>query len=360
MALSYLNRQFMSGAEQLRFIRPGKDKKQLFTNTFKTRFTPYNTTFLRTVKYNDCNKFIFALDCDNDVFDSFILGESKKIYNFIKRVIGVNPVLKASGNAGVQVFFNLLFDQALSYEDCLEGMKNLAYTIYKGTPFLELDIYHPSAKTDDSSPAFIDMSMFDKNRMIRSYSIHLKSGMFSVPFMPDDTLATVMAKKTKLYDTVSWIAPGTLKFDDIDYLEEWKESPGRGRNISIEALEGASLEGSGDVFGRLPVKLKQIVNVDAEAGCPHDYKWILEAWLRAVEGLSTDAIEKFIVENCRWRDFEANGSARYQIRYSCNSADRVGTEGRLLVPMSMLTKKEFRDGMVKLRKNYGIKEEKFQ
>ena len=129
--LKTLNDKFCEGAESLRYINQrigGRGAPyQFFSNTVVPA-SPHYGSWLRTIKFDELNSFLFVLDIDGKGITRELLKGVYGLYDTIYNYLHIKPILKASGSKGAQIIFRLNFPNEIGHTRCMEYMRTVSYT----------------------------------------------------------------------------------------------------------------------------------------------------------------------------------------------------------------------------------------
>jgi hypothetical protein len=183
--------------------------------------------------------------------------------------------------------------------------------------------------------------MYKKGRVVRGFCKHLKSGLYSVPYEPTDNLKKIKSYM-KLEEELPWPSIHDYWYLDIvDKLEEYSnkyyfESKGQTINDALlerlDAIDVTKRRGRpDDIYRRMPKRLKQIVNLDADI--KHEMKWPLVAYLWYEEEMEPEEIVQWLFKNCKWHDLNDLDKTKYQVGWTCSKwASKVLKKGGNPVP----------------------------
>ena len=320
VSLKELNDGFLQGAEEYRYINGAG----IFFNKKRSTSTPHNTTYLRSIKFKDDNKYLFVIDVDYETFDEIMLNVGKALYHTIYNLFGIKSIIKVSGGSGIQIVLGMNFPKHYEQSDCLFTMKNLAYTLWLLSSIQSLYGVKFGRYNKKDHERFIDPRLYERRRMIRSFSIHHKTKMFSVPIMPDDTYADAYLKSS--LSAPLWSTPlEWLHCDEVGFLYRAQDGGSKAATmVELGALPQTTHEGpisSDAVFEGLPPSLKAVATFDGHIG--HEYKWNLVVWMHTKQNMVAEDIERWIWKYCKWNDLDSRDRTAYHIRYTCQWADNI-------------------------------------
>jgi hypothetical protein len=186
------NALMMDGAAEYRFSVGGR-----YSNHLPPYGNPFNTTFLRSIRYKDCNDWLWVADLDSPSMNQEVLYASKVFNTIATNLIGTAPVLKFSGSAGMHNMLRIRFPENWEEPRVMEALCNLSYNIYK---LCEYDtdsgpLFGRFSKKKCERP-FYDTSLYEPFRIVRGVSIHHKSELYSVTIDPRDDMFTNEAAPT--------------------------------------------------------------------------------------------------------------------------------------------------------------------
>ena len=308
-----LNLKFCEGADELRYVVPKKDGF-FFSNDVIPE--PTEGSWLRSIKYKDENAFLFVLDIDTKRFDRNVLIAARGLYDTIKNYLHVEPVLKASGSKGVQLIFKLVFEENIDEHTALNSMQDLAYTIYKiSTPEVKQRLVF------DDTPG-IDCAMFTKRRMLRSFSKHLGSNMFSVPYKYEDDYKTVKKRMTLEIPLISFDKFPEVHYSDTYVVYKYERST-NDIGVLLDDLPDFNSESKrptdkNKIYQRMPTIFKRIVSCDH---VDHSLKWPLISYMHIWERMKPKEIAEWLWQYSAWKDLSNVKITMYHLHWTCNWVD---------------------------------------
>ena len=313
--ISDLNLTFCEGADEMRYVVPKSNSKGFF---FSNDVIPEPTegSWLRSIKYKDENAFLFVLDIDTKKFDRNVLIAARGLYDTIKNYLHIKPVLKASGSKGVQIIFKLTFDENIDERMALDNMQNLAYTLYKiSTPDVKQRLVF------DDTPG-IDCSMFTKKRMLRSFSKHLGSNMFSVPYKYEDDYKTVKKRMTLEIPLISFDKFPEVHYSDTNVVYKYERST-NDIGVLLDDLPDFNSESKrptdkNKIYQRMPTIFKRIVSCDH---VDHSLKWPLISYMHIWERMKPKEIAEWLWQYSAWKDLSNVKITMYHLHWTCNWVD---------------------------------------
>ena len=311
-----MNAEFCKGAKQLRYINKLEDGHIYFSNTDIP--SPTKGSWLRSIKFDKENSYLFVLDIDSPNFNEEILEATKGLYKTIHNYLKIEPLMKASGSKGIQLIFKLNFNDRVTEQQATEQMCNLAYTLWR--------ISVPNVRDTlkfDGVPG-IDCAMFTKSRMLRSFCKHLGSDRFSVPVGIKDSFDDITKKMTLEMSTDEFV-----KFPEIDFNTDYiiyhyqKVKERQELFVTEEEMERIKKSTSGrftadPVYGRMPQQLRALVRA---SHIEHDKKWPIIAYLRIFERMTPVDIVEWLLNHSGWEDLSNVKITMYQTKWTCNWCD---------------------------------------
>jgi len=335
--LRQINDEFLIGAEGLRYSYMVPDRGELFAMTSRNP-DPLSISVYRTIKYADKNKYLFVVDIDGTRFNNQTLSAGFKVRHIARKKLHMHLQPKASGMKGNQLLCDISFPETYGPLKCLEGLARVAYSLWEWSGVEKMFDVGFGLGLEG---VYIDACMYKKGRIVRSFSKHLKSGLYSVPYEPNDPMSKIKSYM-KLEEELPWPVIHDYAYLDIaEQLEEYTdkyyfESKGQAINDALlERLDGMDFtkrRGRPDaIYSRMPKRLQQIVNMDADI--MHDMKWPLTAYLWYQEEMEPEDIIQWFFKNCKWCDLKNLDITTYQVSWTCNSwANKVLADGGNPVP----------------------------
>ena len=310
-ALAELNEKFCADAKELRYILKMSDGKLVFSNDSRPH-SPHVGSWLRSVKFKDENSYLFLLDIDSDYLSRKIIEGVKGLYETIYNYLHIKPLLKASGSKGAQLVFKLNFENDLTENECVDHMRDLAYTIWRlSTPSVREKIGF------DEKPG-IDCAVYKRRQMLRSFCIHLGSEKYSVPFKYHDSTGMIRRRMKLAAPLLDFDGFEELNFNEDYILYKYKK-----RRIYREARHFKTPDpklrikrtDKGKVYKRMPPLMQNIVD---QEHTEHDLKWPVITYLHYFECMTDQEIGEWLFANTYWKDLSNVDVTNYHVGWSCN------------------------------------------
>ena len=314
-----LNKKFCEGAENLRYINRRKGEQggsyQFFSNNIVP--SPLEGSWLRSVKFDNLNSYLFVLDIDGKGIDRKLLEGVYGLYDTIYNYLHVKPVLKASGSKGAQLIFKLNFSNDIEVAKCTEHMRNLAYTIWK------LSSYNTRQNILFDDVPGIDCAMFKRNQMVRSFCKHLGSDNFSVPFSYGESPFFVKRRMRLDKPLLEFNGFEEIDFDESLILHTYEKKTYLPK-VTLEKtmkISRANTQTKRDsIYKKLPTVIKRLVSAEH---IEHELKWPVISYLHIFECMSEKEILDWLYEQSNWDDLTKVGVTTYHINWTCNWARNI-------------------------------------
>ena len=328
--LHMLNNKFCEGAESLRYINQRIGEKgapyQFFSNDIVPS-SPEEGSWLRSVKFDNMNSYLFVLDVDGKGIDKDLLKGVYGLHDTIYNYLHVKPILKASGSKGAQLIFKLNFPNNIDIAQCTEHMRNLAYTIWKLSTFQT----RKNVLFDDVPG--IDCAMFKRNQMLRSFCKHLGSGNHSVPFKYGEGPWLIRRRMRLEKPLMEFDGFPELDFDEskiIHMYEKKRFLPKVTLERTLKISRANSKSERDDIYKGLPRIIKRLVAADH---IEHELKWPVIVYLHLFERLNEKEIVDWLFEQSNWDDLTKTELTTYHVNWSCNWARECISQGKPSIPM---------------------------
>ena len=309
-ALAELNEKFCADANELRYILK-LDDKLVFSNSLRPH-SPHVGSWLRSVKFADENSYLFLLDIDSDYLSRKIIEGTKGLYETIYNYLHIKPILKASGSKGAQLIFKLNFADNLGEDECVDHMRNLAYTLWRlSTPSVRNNIGF------DEKPG-IDCAVYKRRQMLRSFCIHLGSEKYSVPFKYHDSTGMIRRRMKLAAPLLDFEG-----FEELDFNEDYILYKYKKRNVYREVTHFKRPDPKlrikrtdrDRVYKRMPPLIQNIVDQERTE---HDLKWPVIIYLHYFERMTEQEISEWLFANTYWKDLSNVDITNYHVGWSCN------------------------------------------
>ena len=338
--LQSLNDSFCSGAESLRYINQRIGEKgapyQFFSNTVVPS-SPEEGSWLRSVKFDNMNSYLFVLDVDGKGIDRELLKGVYGLYDTTYNYLHVKPILKASGSKGAQLIFRLNFPNNIDASQCAEHMRNLAYTIWK------LSTYQTRKRVLFDDVPGIDCAMFKRNQMVRSFCKHLGSGNFSVPFKYGEGTWIVRRRMRLEKPPLEFDGFPELDFDESKILHTYEKKqflPKVSLEKTLKISRASSQSERDEIYKALPNVIKRLVSADH---IEHELKWPVIVYLHLFERLNEKEIVDWLFEQSNWDDLTKTDLTNYHVNWSCNWARDCVSKDNPKIPMPKYILSEITD-----------------
>jgi len=332
-ALEKLNLEFCYGANELRWeVDNGVWSKKNFRG-----WGIDNVGWARSIKYKEKNKYMFVMDLDGNGIDTSILLNTYKLYNATYELLGVYPLMKASGKSGTHIILPMKFPGTWGENRILQTMKNIAFTIYNTAKLTNVNIGRAETRP------FVDMHMYERGRLVRGLSIHMGSRKFAVPINYGDTINIVNRRMLLLEDIPDYTFDAyeykDINLDTYDDKLEFEKTSMELMSLTPSQISSLKWSKKGDRWYRLlPPQLKVICNMDIDV--KHMLKVHLVSYLSYYYAMDPEEIHKWLTANVKWEDYNPNSrETMYNIRYTHNWIKGViaedefdGVEERVPIP----------------------------
>lgn len=317
--LKAINKRFCYGAEKLRWQLPNK----VFDNNNPNTDDEFdiNAGWLRSLTPTGNCPYVYFLDIDGKVLDTPMLKAGIRLAKILHGITNRRPVYKASGKAGLHIYYKFWFPRNWTRDHIFEKMRDLTYTAYERSGIKDQGYLCGMLKKDslpENCPGFIDMRVY-RDGMIRGFSYHPGSGKYSVPFLEEDSLSLInkrMELKVQMPKNVNIEAmPFSMKWDLDHYKESTTYTEARkSRDMSyLERMVDKDYKGD-KYYKSLPSYMKAIVRMDDDID--HDLKYVLVShFAYYYPALSGDDIAEWIWKRCKWDDLDDFGTTAYQANY---------------------------------------------
>ena len=325
--IEQINEEFLRGAEDYRYSVMLKGNER-WLNDLPKWATPHNCSYYRTIKYKDDNTYMFVADVDGPEFNRTSLSAAAKLFMSAKKLFAVEPLLKASGMKGNQLIMDIDFPDNWTEKTCLHGLARIAFTIWKVSRIKRIFKVDFGLKLPGT---YVDACMYKKGRVVRSFSKHLGSGKYSVPYKWTDSINQVRKRMTLEIEPLMPDIPELWYPDIEDNLEEYTDKyffemqgPGETtlKNLDEARVKRQHAGNPGYIYNSLTNRLKKVADMDADI--MHDFKWPLILYLYCDLDMSRDEIINWVWKNCAWHDLNSIPKTADQVNYTCNWADEVG------------------------------------
>ena len=317
--LPNLNKQFCEGAESLRYINRREGEKggkyQFFSNDIVP--TPFEGSWLRSVKFDNLNSYLFVLDIDGKGIDRKLLRGVYGLYDTIYNYLHIKPLLKASGSKGAQLIFKLNFSNDIDTAQCAEHMRNLAYSLWKLSSYQTRQII-----LFDDVPG-IDLAMFKRNQMVRSFCKHLGSDNYSVPFEYGESPFFVKRRMKLTKPLLQFDGFPEMDFDESLILHTYEKKtylPKVTLEKTMKIIRLYTEAERDSIYKRLPYIIKRLVSA---GHIEHDLKWPVISYLHIFECMSEKEILDWLFEQSNWDDLTKVEVTTYHINWTCNWARNI-------------------------------------
>lgn len=277
--------------------------------------------WLRSIDCRKKNMFMFTMDFDSDKLGTNILNSVKKSAKVLEDITGKPGMLKASGSSGAHVYQKIIFPHNYTVQHCMTLMKDLAYTVYKKGHLKKRRLLIGPYKKAELSPwesGFIDTRVFKHNGMVRAFSIHPTTMLYSVPIFEDDSINDVQ-ERMRLETKIPFVEVAVVKYSPKWDLEKYVEKDVFERNpinLDLKAMEKLVDRARGDRYYKLlPDTLKGVACMDGDPH--HDLKVALVHHLHYYYLMTAEEIRAWLNDNVKWNDFDVNSQ---QTQYQCYDA----------------------------------------
>ena len=347
--LQAINRKFCLGAKLLRW------------QTHDNRFTNVNpgegrnrwdisVPWLRSLQFKRHNHYIFFIDIDGFRLDERILNASKDVQAELNNLMNTNyAIMKASGKSGAHIYLRLAFGLNWTEHHCMEKMLDIAYTVYENAGLAKKGFLIGPLKKDGlehDCPGFIDTRVYAPERMIRGFSRHPVSKLFSVPYTDKDDLISVQARMRLLDPITNYVDFPPVVFGRPDLLHYEATTAYTNSDVPVDVQFLRSMvdkDFRGDpVYQRLPDTLKAIVRMKNDI--KHDMKWPLLCHLAFYELMNPEEICKWVWKYCKWQDLTDWNKTFDHCVYSYNWVNNRKVFNTLMPycePMNVPLKREY-------------------
>lgn len=315
--LNILNDLFCEGAESLRYINQKVGDSgtpyQFFSNTTIPP-SPHEGSWLRSIKFDELNSYLFVLDIDGKGITRELLKGVYGLYDTIYNYLHIKPLLKASGSKGAQIIFRLNFPNEISESKCMEHMRNLAYTIWKISTYETRKVI-----LFDDVPG-IDCAMFKRNQMLRSFCIHLGAGKYSVPFKYGEGAWIVKKRMSLERPPLYFEGFPELDFDETNILHTYEKKtylPKVTLERTLKISRASTMSERDEIYKALPSIIKRLVSAEH---IEHDLKWPVITYLHIFERMNEKEIVDWLFEQANWDDLTRVETTNYHVNWTCNWA----------------------------------------
>lgn len=322
--IEQINEEFLRGAEDLRYSVMVRGTER-WLNIKPKYSTPHNTSYYRTIKYADDNTYMCIIDVDGLKFNRTSLSAAAKLYRSTKKLFSVEPLLKVSGMKGNQLGMDVDFPDNWATKTCLHGLARIAFTLWKHSRIKELFKVDFGLKLPG---VYIDACMYKQGRVVRSFSKHLGSGLYSVPYKWTDNLNQVKKRMTLEVEPM-WPEIPEIWYPDIEKLLEgytdkyFFETAGPGKatlkHLDETRMKRRQVGNPGSLYSKLTSRLKKILDMDADVS--HSYKWSLVLYMYCELEMTPEAIINYLWKYAAWSDLNSLSTTAYHVNYTCNWAD---------------------------------------
>jgi hypothetical protein len=310
-----LNERFCRKAETVRW--------QLINGEF-TNTNPYQgieVGWMRSIKPIGNHPYLFAIDIDGKGINEKILKATYKLFDALKGITNKKPILKVSGKYGIHLYYLVWFPKNWTDEHIWQKMRELAYTAYLRSGIEEMGYLIGMLKKENlpqDCPGFIDMRIY-RNGMIRGFSLHPGSRLYSVPFRYGENAKTII-RRMRLEETIPPVSLKAFYWNPRWVLEEYKETETFTHNDAPKDISylRKMVDGNykGDrLYQALPPIFKSIVrNTD---DISHDLKVALVSHISYYfPDMSAKEITMWIWKRCKWEDLNNWEKTLYQVSYT--------------------------------------------
>jgi len=335
--LDELNDEFLKDAKDIRYSYM-QGGHEIWSNKRPDGLTPFTGSFYRSTRYAYPRKkvYLMGLDIDGNGIDERTLEAARALFNACHLLLGVRPVLKASGMKGIQLLIDVQFPNWYTDKTMAADLADVAYTVYLRSQVFEK---HGIAFGRGLGGIYVDTCMFDQSRVIRSFCKHLGSGFYSIPFSYADSVDQIiemMHLSRPLPEVVLhevWYPEVARRIEPYRAAVRFEtQSPSDELMAALDAMDTKRARaGKPDsIYYTLTPRLQKIVNMDSDIH--HDFKWPLVAYMHVILKMDAGAILQWVWNNCRWEDLDDVNVTQYQIEYTCRWARRISEAGRDPIP----------------------------
>ena len=325
-SLSRINHDFVARAKHCRWeLSPGR-----FTNRFPEgrNRDDIEMGWLRSIRGKKRSTFLFPIDIDGKDFSLQTINSSFALGEALYDIVGEIPHFKASGRSGAHLYYLFYFPDNWTEFHVLEQMKNLAYTAYLNSKMAEDGYLFGPIKKDalpSGCPGFVDTCIYRIDGMIRGYSIHPNSGLYSVPYRLGEAYDVVRGRM-RLMCEMPFEKFQHIKFNPrwkLDKYEETELFSRRGLLPNLSHLRDmVDSDYKGDKYYQsLPDSLKAIVRMGSDV--KHELKWPLVAHMRFYWLMEPGQIAEWILRRCKWSDLDNKEITYDQCYATCKWVDRA-------------------------------------
>ena len=320
-----INKKFCKQANNLRWQLLDGTFTNTNPNTEKDKWNP-SVGWLRSMKPKGKSPYLFFLDIDGRGLDNRMLEASHKLYYALKDIVGIKPVMKASGRFGIHLYLMFWFPNNWTEEHIWKKMRDLSYTAYINAKLKQDGFLFGMLKKEglpEDCPGFIDARVY-RDGMCRGFSIHPTSRLYSVPYTIKDDLPTIN-RRMRLQEPMPRVDFKAKLFNPFWELEDYKQTETfTHENIPRDVTylrEMVDEDYKGDkIYKSLPPIFQAIVRMKDDVS--HDLKVALVSHIAFYfPMLSGDDISEWIWKKCRWIDLDDWPTTSYQCNYTKNWVD---------------------------------------
>jgi len=272
-----------------------------------------------------------VLDIDGPEFNSLLIKAAREIYFSMKNHLGVLPLYKASGSKGMHIICKIDFPVDMKEPECLKYLTDLGYTIWNLSNAKYRDLITFGKKEflnrekNPNAVCYIDKSMFTRRRMVRSFCLHHRSGLYSVPCLYTDTYNSVLQRLKSLDCLINFTLFSTVAYSKEKLLYTLTDYTPTAIDILSElpyfsnTIEKSTTLHTTSIYKRMPQIIKQIVQT---AHISHEIKWTVVIYLHIFELLDAKEIAEWLWKYSSWMDLTNTKETMYHCSWSSHWAER--------------------------------------
>jgi len=306
MNLQKANAKFCTGAAELWYIYNIQNKK-VFTEKVPRLFNPMKHGILRTIRSRSPGQYLMVMDIDGEGLTDPMLRIGEYVWDNCDK--GEKPLLKDSGEKGLQLIWNVVFPEPPDEGVAIKKLELLAWELYNRFDFKKHHIdFGPPGATE---VPYVDTSMFQRNRKVRGFCTRF-TGNYSVPLHPRDDLETAKLRRTTPSSVLDY-EMGTFIFSDTlltcdrpPYFYEFESDLLASVDLDVTRVPLSHQ----DTFKRLPKYLKGVVLYDGHIH-HHRKRWLV--WYMYRMGFGAEAIVEFVMATCKWSDLDSEKETRKHV-----------------------------------------------
>lgn len=295
--LDQLNQQFCRNAAHFSY-----EGNEYYTanRTYLSTLTHDQSTY-RSLLSGDGEELLFVLDLDYYGPD---LSKAFRAAHQINELFG--PFFtKFSGQKGFHLISRITKHsrswqnhrpERTVFSDIHTYFKHIAYGITKKVK--DVTIHQEEARKKDQ--VWVDLTMYRKNKTIRTLCVHLKTGLFSVPISIEDDLDTILeraALKTDMgINTV--VIPDFNLYNIADPRDELNNTNG---SIDQEKIQGIQKHPKIHTT-RFPPCLKKIISTKQPQQPNHFQRFFLATWTLRHNHTREDLLQ--FIKSLNWMNYD--------------------------------------------------------